>query len=86
MGAPTEAALLVLTEKLGVADPAKQQQIAKQRKTDPDRHPCGAVDAYNQRYEVQNVLVCVSAFGACFAIRRQLLMTEEDHVAHGPQI
>lgn len=49
VGAPTEAALLVLTEKLGVAAPQEQQQIAAQRKRDPDAHPCGAVDSYNQR-------------------------------------
>lgn len=49
VGAPTEAALLVLTEKLGVAAAKQQQQIAAQRKRDPDAHPCGAVDSYNKR-------------------------------------
>jgi len=49
VGAPTEAALLVLTEKLGVAAAAEQQRIATARQSDPDAHPCGAVDAYNQR-------------------------------------
>ena len=46
MGAPTEAALLVLVEKLGVPQAAAQQEIKSRRGADPDGHPCGACDHY----------------------------------------
>lgn len=35
-GAPTEAALVVLAEKLGVPDPQQQKQIASARSADPE--------------------------------------------------
>lgn len=49
MGVPTEAALLVLSEKLGVSAPKEQERISAQRRKDADSHPCGAVLAYNSR-------------------------------------
>lgn len=72
VGAPTEAALLVLTEKLGVAAAKEQQQITAQRKRDPDAHPCGAVDSYNQRCVRSGHPVCSCLIGwqlSCWLLR-----------------
>ena len=60
VGAPTEAALLVLSEKLGVVSPAEQQQITARRRQDADSNPCGAVAAYNARY----CRVCMASIAA----------------------
>jgi hypothetical protein len=49
VGGPTEAALLVLTEKLGVADSAEQLAIRRLRLEDPENHPTGACEAYAAR-------------------------------------
>lgn len=49
VGVPTEAALLVLVEKLGVSATAEQERITAQRQQNADANPCGAVDAYNAR-------------------------------------
>ncbi len=49
VGAPTEAALLVLVEKLGVPVAAEQEKILAARRRDPDANPCGAVDYYNSK-------------------------------------
>ena len=42
VGQPTEAALLVLAEKLGVAGEAAQKGIRALRLADPEAHPTGA--------------------------------------------
>lgn len=42
VGQPTEAALLVLAEKLGVAGDAAQKGIRALRLADPEAHPTGA--------------------------------------------
>lgn len=49
VGAPTEAALVVLAEKLGVPDGATQQRIAAARRADPDTHPDGVQQWYSER-------------------------------------
>lgn len=46
VGAPTEAALVVLAEKLGLADPAEQQAAEKERRADPE----GCPDAVTRHY------------------------------------
>ena len=50
VGQPTEAALLVLAEKLGVPDAAEQQAIIQARKRDPVDGVTGACGAYAKRY------------------------------------
>ena len=50
VGAPTEAALLVLAEKLGVASDAEQQRIHQARQQDPDGCPSGACEYYSARW------------------------------------
>lgn len=42
VGQPTEAALLVLAEKLGVASEVAQRSIASARLADPEANPTGA--------------------------------------------
>ena len=49
VGAPTEAALLVLVEKLGVPEAAQQEAILSARRADPDANPCGAVVQYSSK-------------------------------------
>ncbi|KAK9815793.1 hypothetical protein WJX72_009539 [[Myrmecia] bisecta] len=49
VGAPTEAALVVMVEKLGVAEPGLQQRIHDARQQDPDNNASGACDFYAQR-------------------------------------
>ena len=49
VGAPTEAALVVLAEKLGVPDPEAQERIRAQRATDPERHADGTAQYYATR-------------------------------------
>eukprot|EP00803_Ostreobium_quekettii_P008366 evm.model.scf_1396EXC.4 EVM.evm.TU.scf_1396EXC.4 scf_1396EXC:22768-35223(-) len=56
VGAPTEAALVVLTEKLGVPDLSEQQTIVSKRKSDPENHPDGATLAYAARFKRRAVL------------------------------
>ncbi|KAK9839523.1 hypothetical protein WJX81_007349 [Elliptochloris bilobata] len=48
-GAPTEAALVVLAEKLGVPDAEEQARILAQRGSDPDAHADGASRWYHAR-------------------------------------
>ena len=50
VGAPTEAALLVLAEKLGVSQTAAQQEILRLRRSDPDSYPCGACEHYASKW------------------------------------
>ncbi|KAI8469125.1 MAG: hypothetical protein J3K34DRAFT_454251 [Monoraphidium minutum] len=52
VGAPTEAALKVLAEKLGVTDRATSEALAEQRQQDPESHPapvCAAICGRFQR-------------------------------------
>ena len=49
VGAPTEAALVVLAEKLGVPDRPTHERIAAARLADPDTHPCGVQQWYSER-------------------------------------
>ncbi len=49
-GAPTEAALVVLAEKLGVPDQARSAQLAAARRDDPDAHADGVQRWYNDRW------------------------------------
>ena len=49
VGAPTEAALLVLVEKLGVPEAAEQTAILSARRADPELNPCGAVQYYSSK-------------------------------------
>ena len=49
VGAPTEAALVVLAEKLGVPDRPTSQRIAAARLADPDAHPDGVTQWYSER-------------------------------------
>jgi Ca2+-transporting ATPase len=48
-GAPTEAALVVLAEKLGVPNQAASATLAAARSSDPDNHPDGVQQWYNAR-------------------------------------
>ena len=48
-GAPTEAALIVLAEKLGVPDQATSSSLAAARRSDPDGHPDAVQQWYNAR-------------------------------------
>ena len=50
VGQPTEAALLVLVEKLGLADAAEQQAVQQARRADPEHNVTGACAAYTARY------------------------------------
>ncbi|KAL4853336.1 Calcium-transporting ATPase 2 [Chlorella vulgaris] len=50
VGQPTEAALLVLAEKLGVAGEAAQRGIVAARQADPEAHPAGACVAHASKY------------------------------------
>lgn len=54
VGAPTEAALVVLAEKLGLADEAEQQRADETRRADPE----GNLDAVTRRYLAKWVLLC----------------------------
>ena len=49
VGAPTEAALVVLVEKLGVADSALKARINAQRTASPEGHGDGTCQAYCRR-------------------------------------
>lgn len=49
VGAPTEAALVVLAEKLGLADVAETQRIRQARAADPSANPDGACRFYVAR-------------------------------------
>ena len=50
VGAPTEAALVVLVEKLGVADAGLKSRIQQQRATSPEGHADGTCQAYCRRW------------------------------------
>ena len=49
VGAPTEAALVVLVEKLGVADSGLKARIREQRSASPEGHADGTCQAYCRR-------------------------------------
>ena len=49
VGAPTEAALVVLVEKLGVADAALKSRIQQTRASEPEGHADGTCQAYCRR-------------------------------------
>ena len=49
VGAPTEAALVVLTEKLGVPDRPTHQRMTAARLADPDTHPNAVQQWYSER-------------------------------------
>ena len=49
VGAPTEAALVVLAEKLGVPDRPTHERIAAARLADPDTNPSGVQQWYSER-------------------------------------
>ena len=53
VGAPTEAALIVLAEKLGLSDPAEQHAADKAREADPE----GSPDAATKQYAARPVLL-----------------------------
>lgn len=49
VGAPTEAALVVLAEKIGLADSAEQLGVAKARIADPEKTTDIASRAYQSK-------------------------------------
>ena len=49
VGGPTEVALLVLAEKLGLADEEQQKAINKARKADPDNNADATSQVYQSR-------------------------------------
>ena len=53
VGAPTEAALVVLVEKLGVADAGLNTRIRQQRADTPEGHADGTCQAYCRRSDRQ---------------------------------
>ena len=61
VGAPTEAALLVLVEKMGVPQAAAQEEIKRLRSEDPDSFPCGACDHYAAKYAADCDLCCAKS-------------------------
>ncbi|KXZ46192.1 hypothetical protein GPECTOR_46g261 [Gonium pectorale] len=56
VGAPTEAALLVLAEKLGMADPLETAAARKKRTATPEEHPQPVTQAYRERVPVRALL------------------------------
>ena len=56
VGEPTEAALVVLAEKLGVANRTESAQLAAQRRTDPEQAPMPATDARRRARPVLSLL------------------------------
>ncbi|KAG2495960.1 hypothetical protein HYH03_005890 [Edaphochlamys debaryana] len=56
VGAPTEAALLVLAEKLGLGDPAETAAATKKRTATPEEHPQPVTQAYRDRSAVRALL------------------------------
>lgn len=50
VGQPTEAALLVLAEKLGVASEVTQRSIASARLADPEANPTGACSHHASKF------------------------------------
>ena len=53
VGAPTEAALTVLAEKLGVPDANEQSRLRQLRANDPEKNPTPACQFYNSRCATQ---------------------------------
>ena len=45
VGAPTEAALVVLAEKIGIVEYTRSQALHQQRKNDPDSYPMPITEA-----------------------------------------
>lgn len=58
VGAPTEAALVVLVEKLGVADAGLNSRIRQQRADTPEGHADGTCQAYCRRSDLQSSTKC----------------------------
>lgn len=62
VGAPTEAALVVLVEKLGVADAGLNSRIQQQRAATPEGHADGTCQAYSRRLasklQTDDAVVC----------------------------
>lgn len=58
VGAPTEAALVVLVEKLGVADAGLNTRIRQQRADIPEGHADGTCQAYCRRSDHQTNSNC----------------------------
>lgn len=50
VGGNTEAALIVLAEKLGVADRSENEHLAQLRNQDPERHSSTVCSHYHSRY------------------------------------
>lgn len=57
VGAPTEAALVVLVEKLGVADAGLNSRIQQQRAATPEGHADGTCQAYCRRSKSSTTLI-----------------------------
>lgn len=53
VGAPTEAALVVLAEKLGVADNGQQRALEKARHADPEHMPDVVSKEYAARWDMR---------------------------------
>eukprot|EP00878_Enallax_costatus_P002528 GHUV01002710.1.p1 GENE.GHUV01002710.1~~GHUV01002710.1.p1 ORF type:complete len:741 (+),score=207.05 GHUV01002710.1:194-2416(+) len=51
VGAPTEASLKVLVEKLGTSDKATSHKLQEQRRSSPDSHPSPVCDYYCSKLE-----------------------------------
>ena len=49
VGAPTEAALVVLVEKLGVSDPGLKARLIEKRSANPESHADAICQAYCRR-------------------------------------
>ncbi|GFR44662.1 hypothetical protein Agub_g5952 [Astrephomene gubernaculifera] len=56
VGAPTEAALLVLAEKLGLADGTETAAALKKRTATPEEHPQPVTQAYRERAPLRALL------------------------------
>lgn len=66
VGAPTEAALIVLAEKLGLADEAEQRSAEKERATDEMGHPDAVSRHYAARYASNHHRFCtLHTFTSC---------------------
>ena len=64
VGAPTEAALVVLVEKLGVADPGLKSRIQQQRAASPEGHADGTCQAYCRRWQLQSTPLAAVLFSS----------------------
>lgn len=65
LGAPTEAALVVLAEKLGVPDANEQHRLRQQRSNDPENNATPACQWYSSKCVLPDCVVCLTESITC---------------------